>query len=226
MCDGKTISFTIPMEKEVLRKTGEMLNCLASEIGTAEMLAQKLRVHPEPPNEPEVDAVAAFNADTPEDMGDRIDENAATGAEATTASVEFDKDGRPWDKRIDSGKKTKTADGKWKLRRGVDKDLVAQILAEYAQGLIAEPAPVTPPPHPPAETTAATPPPPPAEELKTFADLRNLCTMNLNKIQPLDMPKACEAAGSQAKALHGLENEKPEIITAVYKELDRLWATR
>jgi len=212
MCDGKTISFTIPMEKEVLRKTGEMLLDLA-DVGVP---LPKPQAHPEPPSEPEVDAVKAFNADTAEAMGDRIDEVAAAGNQGAAPS-ELDKDKRPWDARIDSGKKTKTADGRWKLRRGVDKTLVKQVLDEYTASTPKAPV-ASPPPPPPTE--------PIVEELKTFADLRNLCTMNLNKIQPQDVAEACKTAGSTAGMLPALEGEAPETITAVYKELDRLWSTR
>lgn len=43
---------------------------------------------------------------------------------------ELDSVGFPWDERIHSGSKKKNADGKWKLRKGVDAELVKQVEAE------------------------------------------------------------------------------------------------
>ena len=43
---------------------------------------------------------------------------------------ELDVRGLPWDERIHSTKKGKNADGSWRNRRGVDKDLLAQVEAE------------------------------------------------------------------------------------------------
>jgi len=214
MCKEKTISLTIPYEKEVLKHTGEMLLAMAGETictkpaymkGSDELQAGKS----------EVDPTQAFNDDTPEEMSDRIDE-------AVAAEAEVDVDGRPWDERIDSIAKSKKADGRWKLRRNIDKALVDKVLAEYAAP--APPEQSTAAPSPPAPPAPATPPP--VEDLKTFADLRNLVTMNLSKIMPTDVAEACEIAGATARMMPALENETPEIVTAVYKELDRIWSTR
>lgn len=79
----------------------------------------------------------------------------------TEPSVELDKKGIPWDERIHAGTKRKNADGTWSLKKGVDKDLAAEIIAEYqsAGGGVEVPVPPTTP-------SAPTPPAPPAAPSK------------------------------------------------------------
>jgi len=75
------------------------------------------------------------------------DTTTVNAAPATTGDV--DAEGIPWDKRIHASSKTKKADGTWKLRRGVDKDLVGKVKIELAGGTTTEAAaPVTAPPLP------------------------------------------------------------------------------
>lgn len=62
-----------------------------------------------------------------------------TESGATVTTVELDKKGIPWDERIHAGTKRKNADGTWSLKKGVDKELAAQIIAEYQSA-----APATP----------------------------------------------------------------------------------
>jgi hypothetical protein len=93
--------------------------------------------------------VAAPNApveDTP------VHDTATVSSAPVTGDV--DAEGIPWDKRIHASSKTKKADGTWKLRRGVDKDLVGKVKIELAGGTTTEApvveaaAPVTAPPLP------------------------------------------------------------------------------
>lgn len=80
-------------------------------------------------------------------------------------TVELDKNGIPWDERIHAGTKRKNADGTWSLKKGVDKDLVAQIIAEYRSA--APTAPAAPEkPSAPTATSAPVPPAPPAAPAK------------------------------------------------------------
>lgn len=67
----------------------------------------------------------ASGASTPDTSG----VNAAT-ASSTTGGVELDSEGHPYDVRIHSAGKSKIANGTWKLKKGVDKDLVTQINAQ------------------------------------------------------------------------------------------------
>ena len=46
------------------------------------------------------------------------------------AEMELDSTGLPWDARIHAKTKTKTKLETWKLKKGVDKDLVAQVKTE------------------------------------------------------------------------------------------------
>ena len=63
----------------------------------------------------------------------------------SSAGVEVDKTGRPWDERIDSSNKKQSAKGLWQRRRNVDDDVYASVVAELkagpAQGSIDLPSP-------------------------------------------------------------------------------------
>lgn len=100
-----------------------------------------------------------------------------TTTELPGEGVELDKNGIPWDERIHAGTKRKNADGTWSLKKGVDKELAAQIIAEYkaapdyaeSPDLVSEaPATTTVPAAPaaPAKPGVPTPPAPPAAPAK------------------------------------------------------------
>ena len=90
-----------------------------------------------------------------------------TEAGVTVTTVELDKNGIPWDERIHAGTKRKNADGTWSLKKGVDKELAAQIIAEY-QSAPAAPATTTVPAAPgvPAAPSAPAKPGVPAAPSK------------------------------------------------------------
>jgi hypothetical protein len=73
---------------------------------------------------------------------------------------ELDVHGLPWDNRIHARTKTKTADGAWKLMRGVEQDLVKQIESQLRGALN---APSAPPITPVVQSTPVHIPTPPAE---------------------------------------------------------------
>jgi hypothetical protein len=99
----------------------------------------------------------------------------------TSACPELDAKGMAWDARIHSAGKTKNADQTWRLKRGADDALVAQLQAQAALaagGVTAPPAAPVAPPVPPAPAPVApvAPPVPPAPAPAaagptTFADL-------------------------------------------------------
>ena len=89
-------------------------------------------------------------------------EQTEAGVTVTTA-VELDKNGIPWDERIHAGTKRKNADGTWSLKKGVDKELAAQIIAEYQ---VAAPTTTTVPAAPAAPAKPGVPPAPPAAPAK------------------------------------------------------------
>lgn len=88
-----------------------------------------------------------------------------TTTELPGEGIELDKNGIPWDERIHAGTKRKNADGTWSLKKGVDKELAAQIIAEYQSGRETETETTTAPSKPaaPAAPSAKTPPAPPSK---------------------------------------------------------------
>ena len=82
-----------------------------------------------------------------------------TTTELPGEGVELDKNGIPWDERIHAGTKRKNADGTWSLKKGVDKELAAQIIAEYqsAGGGVEAPAAPSKPSAPAAPSAPAKP---------------------------------------------------------------------
>lgn len=109
-----------------------------------------------------------------------------TEAGVSVTTVELDKNGIPWDERIHVGTKRKNADGTWSLKKGVDKELAAQIIAEYQSA--APTAPSTPEkPSAPAAPSAPAKPGVPAAPSKPSAPV------------PPAPPKA-EDAGPTVKA--------------------------
>lgn len=102
----------------------------------------------------------------------RETEEDVTDDEVEPSEGALDTDGLPWDHRIHASTRSKNADGRWKLLRGVDKDVVAEIKAEYmgkSDTIPENTAPqkaeviseTPPPPPPPVESEVVTPPPPP-----------------------------------------------------------------
>ena len=60
-----------------------------------------------------------------------IKKTISEGDHPAEPAIELDKNGIPWDERIHAGTKRKNADGTWSLKKGVDKELAAQIISEY-----------------------------------------------------------------------------------------------
>ena len=60
------------------------------------------------------------------------------------ATPELDSAGLPWDERIHAGTKRQNADGSWTLKKGVDKELVAQVIEELKGAPVTTTAPATP----------------------------------------------------------------------------------
>jgi len=89
---------------------------------------------------------------------DEDDDNAPVAA---VAPGEVDSTGLPWDARIHSGKKTKTASGAWRAVKGVDANLVTAVEAEL-RALASPNGGVAPSPVPVGVTPAVAPVPPAA----------------------------------------------------------------
>lgn len=73
---------------------------------------------------------------------------SAPVAPANPAAVEFDSTGLPWDARIHSGAKSKTAKGEWRAMKGCDKNLIKtvelELRAKYPNGASGNAAPTAP----------------------------------------------------------------------------------
>lgn len=87
---------------------------------------------------------------------------ASSAAGVSSAGVELDSKGLPWDGRIHAESKGKIADGTWRKKRQIDPALVAQVEAELRQVMGAAPAaPLAPvaatPVQPAANVTTPTP---------------------------------------------------------------------
>lgn len=112
---------------------------------------------PAPPAPPAVTAAASIPAPP-----------AAPQAPAPGIVGEVDADGIPWDGRIHSSSKKKTADNRWKVARNMDPELVRKVRAELialrdaANGGAPPAAPAAPAPAPVVSMTAPQPPAPPA----------------------------------------------------------------
>ena len=73
------------------------------------------------------------------DAADEVAEEVAQSIGQETDSTKLDKNGLPWDSRIHSDAKTFNADGTWKYRRGVDREvLVPQVEAELRAAMDVE----------------------------------------------------------------------------------------
>ncbi len=126
--------------------------------------------------------------------------------ELTSSSPELDSAGDPWDARIHSSKKTKTADGRWKLMRGADPAMVSKLRASEV------------------ETTPlqAAPPPPPqrdaAQDTHKYNDLVNKIAAltlsgKLSHMQVLEILRSEQLENLPALAAH------PELIDTVSKKI-------
>jgi hypothetical protein len=83
---------------------------------------------------------------------------------------ELDSEGNPWDSRIHAPSRIRNKDGRWRIKRGVDRDLVDQVTSENRAILAATPPqdqPDAPPPPPPpqdGQDQPDAPPPPPPQD--------------------------------------------------------------
>jgi len=98
--------------------------------------------------------------DTANDANSTSTTGTAGSGSSSNASGELDKNGLPWDERIHSSAKSKTADGNWKYLRGGDLTLRAKVEAELRAALGDDDQP----PPPEDDEEEETPPPPPVED--------------------------------------------------------------
>jgi hypothetical protein len=123
---------------------------------------------------------------------------------AAPGNPERDKNGMPWDGRIHASSKAKVADGSWRMKRGVDERLVAQVTGEL-QAAAAAPTPTSAdqlPPWPFATSAAdvqplPVAPPPPGPAVSQYALLMSRLTHHISSgdVTPQQVTDACLALG-------------------------------
>lgn len=150
------------------------------------------------------------------------------------AGVEVDKSGLPWDERIHASTRTKTANGQWKKKRGVEDFTVAHVETELRQvmGIPGAATPTIPQPPavaatvpvPPVPGAVPTPPPPPALVASAQAPTAFAAFMQkyspmiaAGRMTPADLQTAVEQAGLPNL---GMLAARPDLIPAVSDILD------
>lgn len=135
--------------------------------------------------------------------------------------VLLDKNGMPWDARIHSSSREQTAKAVWKMRRGVDDTLVAQVTAELRAST---PAAVSVP-RPPLASIAATPPaqpvaPPPPVAITADGDgFVRVCKLKEERaIDATKLLSILNGFGVQGLALLAIPSNW-HLIPAVYAAL-------
>ena len=138
----------------------------------------------------------------------------------TPETVQVDSRGMAWDERIHASTKTCKANGEWKNKRGVDKDLLAQVEAELLGYTGNDPESendtVSIPEVPAATPPVVTPP----EDIKTgkienFSDLMSRITKA--KIHPDKTQQVVTQMGVASVALLA---GRPELFDAVAEALE------
>lgn len=162
-----TVSVTVPNSAPALKLAAEFLDGMAK-IAPAHVEAV-VTVMGEKHISPDLGPVGAptqtvaEQTPQPEAAAVSAPEANSTAPEAGGGGIELDKRGIPWDERIHSRGRSLNADGTWRMKRGVDDDLVRQVEAEYIHP--DDQAPAAPAPAP------AAPPPAPAPAIETKLEL-------------------------------------------------------
>lgn len=215
------LKLELPLDPVVLRENARMLDRIAEAVSgpmllgihdtmpsTKDARESGLIGEPEtiPEPKPEVDTVP-----TPQPTADVMPEPQPEAD--TTPTV--DNRGMKWDERIHASSKAINVDGTWRNKRGVDKDLLAQVEAE----LLGEEAPetdapaATPSPQPSTPTPTPAPQPMDAKEW-TFGALAAEITMK--QINPVAVLTAVQNVGL---ASYELLAARPDLVPQVAAEL-------
>ena len=146
---------------------------------------------------------------TANDIFDRQPTAPAAPA-APAANVELDSAGNPWDERIHASSKARISDGTWRLKRGVDKNLVAQILGQTNKAPIPTPEPKTLVDEEPAEI--------PSSDQVTYEYLHQLVLGGLStmKMTPADVSQVL--ANNSLRDLNDLK-ANPQKFNVVHDQL-------
>lgn len=166
----------------------------------------------------------------------------APAAPAAQPGAELDKNGLPWDARINTSNKAQTKQGVWKRAPGLTDELYNQVIAELKgvmNGAPSQPASTLPqaPSTPPNPATPAAPAAPvtPEEEavptdlpgILTAVSKRTMC--NPPKLTQPEIQTALQVVGAMnGCTLNSLAdlNARADLIPAVYNQLAAAWAGR
>lgn len=128
----------------------------------------------------------------------------SAGASAACDTSQLDSEGVAWDERIHSETKSQNKDGTWRLRRGVDKALVDQVIA--AQQQQEDDTPPLPPaeeesaPELPPEAPEDDTPPPVAEAADDVKPADVIKFISTNKLEATTVNAMCEELGMKRAA--------------------------
>lgn len=163
------VSFTIPYTSSAIRATIVALNQMDDDLNsTGSLLSVPEQAPVRLAKDSHVDDASVMTPPPPPSVEAQQYRDEDDSGEQSAPEGAVDSAGTPWDERIHSSSKTfLKSDGTWKLKKGVDKTLVAQVMAE----LMGNEQPVTSPmqnsastPLPPVEVITepetVTPPPP------------------------------------------------------------------
>lgn len=177
------LSFTIPYTSSAIRGVITALNQMDNDLNSAVGLFSQAVATAHSKHEAFVEKTMSTITETPEfrdvpncptppppPVEEEVDNELAQPEGAVDSA------GTPWDERIHSGAKTfLQSDGTWKLKRGVDKALVAQVTAELmgnvSTGTSVTPSNVSTPTLPVEVITESVPPPPPVDETPVLPDV-------------------------------------------------------
>lgn len=223
------IEVTNPAEHQPseLRAVATFLNNLAADresgriqhtpafrqVGTVSVASHEVPVTAAPLSDARQDTADVPGASNPTDT---VEDANASGAGDTS---KVDSKGVMWDERIHSETRNQNNDGTWRLRRGVDKDLVAQVLAEQNGDAPAVPADDEQAPPPPVEETEDEAPPPPADDAPSYQAKDVIKFITDNKIPADQVNAIVEGYGlKRAADLFG----KPQLVDDVMAALQSM----
>lgn len=218
------LQFTIDTENtDEIRRVAEFLTAYAGSKGNT--ITKKETADTPPPVEPTATPIAPSAQTVPV----QPETPAATTAPAPVSenTTDVDSTGRPWDARIDSSNRKKSANGKWQKRRGVTPELIAQVTAELMSGVGATAQPEAAPAQP---VMAAAPPPPqqpaPVAPAAPSVDPTAITTLPLlvqylemKGLQLTDITETASACGCENIAFLGTANYA-HVIPAIVAQLE------
>lgn len=203
----ESISITVPMEYTALNRAAEFFKGLSQDVlhtlpEKGPQLSDPETENIVPPSVMDVINTVSSSTGVPvEELTADISEPEAAEVFAEPESGDgLDVNGIPWDERIHASTKTKTVDGAWKNKRGVDKGLLASVESELKGATTADIAPNAIPAGPIVGTVPPTPPAAPAaSSITTFPALMTAITSR--ELGPDAVLSAVQSVGLQSLPL-------------------------